>query len=306
MDRKNRIGGSDVAALFGLDPYKSYWRLWHEKAGNIEPEDLSDNEDVEFGREMESRIAWWFGKKNNLVVQPHTSLNPEPIKHSKINGFAGIPDYWISKSSPMTKENTGILEVKSTGWRAYDKWKNTEPPLHYQLQLQAYMGLTGCRWGMLAILVDRKLLPPFEYEFRPKIFTAIEQKVIEFWQSIKEGREPEQGDDSHKVSLVRKYLVDDAVDLSNDEVLAPIVALYAEEEKRYKTYYRAYKTACNDKKRLTAEINNLLFSRRINSNNVICNGAQLLTETCPDVVVKEHTRKGGQKLIIKLNGEENE
>ena len=75
MDRKTALVAVMWQPLFGLDPYKSYWRLWHEKAGNIELEDLSDNEDVEFGREMESsRIAWWFGKKNNLVVQPHTSL----------------------------------------------------------------------------------------------------------------------------------------------------------------------------------------------------------------------------------------
>ena len=298
MDRKNRIGGSDVAALFGLDPYKSYWRLWHEKAGNIEPEDLSDNEDVEFGREMESRIAWWFGKKNNLVVQPHTSLNPEPIKHSKINGFAGIPDYWISKSSPMTKENTGILEVKSTGWRAYDKWKNTEPPLHYQLQLQAYMGLTGCRWGMLAILVDRKLLPPFEYEFRPKIFTAIEQKVIEFWQSIKEGKEPPPSDDDRSIQLIRKELVDDAVDLGADQELDKLLKTYKTLDFACKNFDPTYK----DRDLLKKQISNYLFSKRINSNNVICNGAQLITKTCPDIVVKEHTRKGGQKLIIKLKG----
>ncbi len=303
MDRKNRVGGSDVAALFGLDPYKSYWRLWHEKAGNIEPEDLSDNEDVEFGREMESRIAWWFGKKNNLVVQPHTSLNPEPIKHSKINGFAGIPDYWISKSSPMTKENTGILEVKSTGWRAYDKWKNTEPPLHYQLQLQAYMGLTGCRWGMLAILVDRKLLPPFEYEFRPKIFTAIEQKVIEFWQSIKEGREPDPTQADTNLAFLQRELSDETVDLSDHKELARLLSIY-------KSYDAAYRGA-NERRNIAKEdIKNLLLKEKIGAKRININGALLLTQTRKGDTVPPKPRKGGTVFLIKLpeenTGVENE
>ena len=69
----------------------------------------------------------------------------------------------------MTKENcTGILEVKSTGWRTYDKWKNAEPPLHYQLQFAGLYGLDGFVDGVCWLyIVDRKLLPPFEYEFRP-------------------------------------------------------------------------------------------------------------------------------------------
>ena len=40
------IGGSDVAALFGLSPYSSRWQLWMEKAGKLPPEDISGNKAV--------------------------------------------------------------------------------------------------------------------------------------------------------------------------------------------------------------------------------------------------------------------
>lgn len=294
MDRKNRIGGSEVASLFGLNPHKSYWRLWHEKAGNIEPEDVSNNEDVEDGIYYEEPTARLFAKRNDLTIEKgmfHSS--------SEIEGFGGTTDFLISSKN---RNGKGVLEVKNTGWRAYDTWKHTEPPMHYQLQLQAYMGLSGLKWGMLAIAVDRKLLPPFEYEFRPKIFTAIEQKVIEFWQSIKEGREPEQKYDDRSVQLIRKELVDDAVDLGADQELDKLLKTYKTLDFACKNFDPTYK----DRDLLKKQISNYLFSKRINSNNVICNGVQLITKTCPDVVVKEHTRKGGQKLIIKLNGEENE
>ena len=179
MDRKNRIGGSDVAALFGLDPYKSYWRLWHEKAGNIEPEDVSDKDEVKFGVKIERSVAEWFCEENRFLLQ-----KSEYIESKNVHGFGGEPDY-IIKNKPR-EDGAGyaniarILEVKTTGYNSYKLWVNGEPPLRYQLQLQTYMGLSGMKWGMLAILVDRKLLPPFEYEFRPKIFAGIEQKVVEF------------------------------------------------------------------------------------------------------------------------------
>lgn len=293
MDRKNRIGGSDVAALFGLDKYKSYWKLWHEKAGNIEPEDVSAKEEVEDGVFYEEATARLFAKRNNLNLE-----NGMFFSSKKIQGFAGTADFLISSKE---KEGKGILEVKNTGWYSYKIWENSEPPLHYQLQLQAYMGLAELSWGMLAIAVDRKLLPPFEYEFRPKIFAAIEQKVVEFWQSIKEGREPPY-DEYNNSQLIRKDLIDDAVDLSGDDELSKMLKTYETMDVACKNLDLAYK----ERDFLKNKINNYLFSKRINSNNVVCNGVQLITKTCPDVVVKEHTRKGGQKLIIKLKGGKNE
>ena len=38
--RKGSIGGSDAAAIVGLNPYKSAYALWAEKSGKIEPEDI--------------------------------------------------------------------------------------------------------------------------------------------------------------------------------------------------------------------------------------------------------------------------
>lgn len=302
MDRKNRIGGSDVAALFGLDPYKSYWRLWHEKAGNIEPEDVSQKDVVKFGSWVEPAVAAWFASENNMTY--HDSGQ---IFYSKnIDGFGGTPDFYIEKHIVDSINNMGILEVKTTGYNSYKLWVNGEPPIHYQLQLQTYMGLSGMKWGMLAILVDRKLLPPFEYEFRPKIFAGIEQKVVEFWQSIKEGREPPQEDDDRSVQLIRKELIDEPADLSSDADLSTMLKNYQNKYTKYRLAREEYKTFELQKNISLAEIVNHLHQKRINSNNVICNGVQLITKTCPDVVVKEHTRKGGQKLIIKLNGEENE
>jgi len=292
MDRKNRIGGSDVAALFGLDPYKSYWRLWHEKAGNIEPEDVSDKDEVKFGVKIERSVAEWFCEENRFLLQ-----KAEYIESKNVHGFGGEPDY-IIKNKPR-EDGAGyaniarILEVKTTGYNSFKQWENGEPPLRYQLQLQTYMGLSGFKWGMLAILVDRKLLPPFEYEFRPKIFAGIEQKVVEFWQSIKEGREPDPTQADTNLAFLQRELSDETVDLSDHKELARLLSIY-------KSYDAAYRGA-NERRNIAKEdIKNLLLKEKIGAKRININGALLLTQTRKGDTVPPKPRKGGTVFLIKL------
>lgn len=40
-ERKKGIGGSDVACILGMSPYKSNVELWEEKVGIREAEDIS-------------------------------------------------------------------------------------------------------------------------------------------------------------------------------------------------------------------------------------------------------------------------
>ena len=47
--RSTTIGGSDAAAILGLNPYKSPYALWAEKTGKVIPEDISQKEAVRLG-----------------------------------------------------------------------------------------------------------------------------------------------------------------------------------------------------------------------------------------------------------------
>ena len=38
--RRESIGGSDAAAVLGLNPWKGPFALWAEKTGAVEPEDI--------------------------------------------------------------------------------------------------------------------------------------------------------------------------------------------------------------------------------------------------------------------------
>ena len=47
--RMNGIGGSDAAAIVGMNPYKTNIELFEEKTGRSIPEDISDNK-IKFGK----------------------------------------------------------------------------------------------------------------------------------------------------------------------------------------------------------------------------------------------------------------
>lgn len=54
-DRRTGVGGSDIAAILGISPYKTSFGLWLEKTGRNEDE-IKDNERLEWGRRLETAI----------------------------------------------------------------------------------------------------------------------------------------------------------------------------------------------------------------------------------------------------------
>src|SRR3954462_8861352 len=58
-NRRHFIGGSDARIIMGADE-AALLRLWREKRGEVEPEDLSGNLIVQLGRATEDLNRRWF------------------------------------------------------------------------------------------------------------------------------------------------------------------------------------------------------------------------------------------------------
>src|SRR5471032_1267993 len=68
-DRRSFIGGSDARIIMG-DDEAALLRLWREKRGEAEPEDLSGNLIVQLGRATERLNQHWYERNSgNLVTQ---------------------------------------------------------------------------------------------------------------------------------------------------------------------------------------------------------------------------------------------
>ena len=58
--RRTGIGGSDAAAIIGKSHFKSNVDVWEEKKGLREPDDISDKEQVKYGKAVEDLLLQMF------------------------------------------------------------------------------------------------------------------------------------------------------------------------------------------------------------------------------------------------------
>ena len=65
LKHRERIGGSDAAAIVGMNPYKSNVELWQIKTGQVVPEDISNKPYVKYGTDRSGRPPGRMGMQNN-------------------------------------------------------------------------------------------------------------------------------------------------------------------------------------------------------------------------------------------------
>src|ERR1700684_2313777 len=65
--RRRFVGGSDARIIMAPDE-SDLLRLWREKRGEVEPEDLTDNLIVQLGVATESLNRIWFERNTGQVI----------------------------------------------------------------------------------------------------------------------------------------------------------------------------------------------------------------------------------------------
>ena len=184
--RKQHVGASEVACLLGLSKFKTKWRLYHEKRGTLEPDNLDDDRAVSTGKYMEPALATWAAEKFNWPLRKvHRYLSDPALK-------AGASlDY-------ETVQGHEPVEVKfHMGFQSDDEdfqwdWEGdeiTKAPVAYVIQVQYQLMLTGKEQGWLAAYVGqqprRMLIPRSE-----PICVKLAETVREFWADVAAAKEP--------------------------------------------------------------------------------------------------------------------
>lgn len=154
---KNRgrfIGGSDVACVVGLNPYKTSRELWLEKTKRKAPPDLSNNKAVKYGTEAEPYLR-------NLFALDYPNLN---VFYQENNSWQNDKFPWARASLDgwVKDENgrLGILEIKTCTVKSKaqkDSWTNRIPD-NYYCQVLFYMAVVEAEFVIL------KAQLKYEYE----------------------------------------------------------------------------------------------------------------------------------------------
>lgn len=145
--RRQGIGGSDASAVCGMNPWVSPTQVWLEKTGRVDGPDLSENESVYWGTQLENVVAQEFAKRTGAWVQRHQAVIVHPVNPWMI----GTVDRLIRPQRGSGE--WGVLECKTSNAFSADQWADDEIPEHYVVQLQHYLAITGFTYGYVAVLV---------------------------------------------------------------------------------------------------------------------------------------------------------
>jgi len=202
--RRQGIGGSDVAAICGLNPYRGALSVWLEKKGQSTEKQVTER--MEIGEFMEDSIAQLFAKKTGIKVKPSNAILQHPV-HTFM--LASV-DRDIEG-----EEGEGVLECKNVGERMASEWKdkqgNDVVPEYYMLQVQHYLAVSGKQYAWVAALIGGNHLVTIRV---PRDDTLIDELIeIErkFWNLV-ETDQPPSIDDSKEAEEVLRCIYPTSVE----------------------------------------------------------------------------------------------
>ena len=111
--RRSFIGGSDVRIIMGNDE-AALMRLWREKRGEVEPEDLSRNLIVQLGTVTEELNRAWYEANTGQVG---TSMCRSRFKHPTLRWMAATLDGRVQSSWGSIRSQIHVAVVVLGGSR---------------------------------------------------------------------------------------------------------------------------------------------------------------------------------------------
>ena len=173
--RSSFIGGSDARIIMGSDE-AALLRLWREKRGEAEPEDLSGNLIVELGRATEELNRSWYERNTGRQVrdvQHH-------IRHSAIPWMAATLD-------GIVEGTEAVFEAKFMLPWSFSEEVAAEK---YMAQVQHNMWVTHLRTSVLSIITGGGKWVEVAIPMDPLYLTVLVSAEKKFWRCVQSGEVP--------------------------------------------------------------------------------------------------------------------
>jgi predicted phage-related endonuclease len=221
LDRRTFIGGSDARIITGSDA-PALLRLWQEKRGEVEPEDLSSNLLVQLGNATEQLNRHWYEKNTGQAIGQVQRRVMHPIHR------------WMAATLDGRIEATGaVFEAKFMLPWNFSEEAAAEKHL---AQLQHNMWVTASRTAVLSIITGGgkwvEMTIPADPLYQHLLLTA-ERK---FWCCVQTGEAPQLfgiEPPRPRVEAVR------VVDMSSSNTWAEFAGVYRQTRAAFLEHERA-------------------------------------------------------------------
>jgi predicted phage-related endonuclease len=174
-DRRYFVGGSDARIVMG-DDEAALLRLWREKRGEVEPEDLSGNLIVQLGLATEALNRHWYESNTGEVI---TDVQRQ-VRHPALR--------WMAATLDGRVEATGaVFEAKFMLPWSFSEEAAAEK---YTAQLQHNMWVAASRAAVLSVITGGGKWVEITTHADPLYQHLIVTAERKFWRCVESGEAP--------------------------------------------------------------------------------------------------------------------
>lgn len=171
--RMQGIGGSEVSALIGKNPWASPLQVYLDKVGKSAP--LEETEPMYFGKKLEAIVADTFSERTGLPVKElRFILQDENYPHLLAN---------VDRVIEHPEWGRGILECKTANAFKLDDWQGGKVPENYYYQVQHYLGVTDYQYGYIACLIGGNTFRYTRIERNEEVIQYLRDAATDFWNT---------------------------------------------------------------------------------------------------------------------------
>lgn len=187
--RKKTLGASEIAAVAGLNPYRSPLDVYLEKRGVVQP--FQGNEFTEWGLRLEAVIASVYAERMSAVLEPSETVI------SRVDEWMSATPDRIAKAFGEAASIAAVrgLECKNKSARQAMKFGESgsdQVPHDIAAQCHWSMMVTGLRVWDVAVLFGGNEFRWFRLEYSQDIAEAFYERGHDFWfNNVVKGVEPE-------------------------------------------------------------------------------------------------------------------
>ena len=175
MRRRHFIGGSDARIIMGSDE-AALVRLWREKRGEAEPEDLSGNLIVQLGLVTEALNRHWYERNTGQTVE----CVQHRLRHPVLRWMGATLDGIVAGSG-------AVFEAKFMLPWSFSEEAAAEK---YMGQLQHNMWVTHLRSSVLSIITGGGKWVEISIPMDPLYLSVLVSAEKKFWRCVQSGEVP--------------------------------------------------------------------------------------------------------------------
>lgn len=194
--RQSGIGGSEIAAIVGLNQYKTPMQIWESKVNPVQDEETS--QPAYWGTVLEDVVAKEYALRTGNKVQRLTKQMRHPdfefaianIDRAIINPAISGNVRW--KDGKLTTDR--ILECKTANGFMAKQWGEAgtdSVPDAYLIQCQWYMGVTGASICDLAVLIGGQDFRIYTILRDDDLINDLLIQGAAFWELVQSRTEPD-------------------------------------------------------------------------------------------------------------------